>query len=124
MCFQQQSGGGGRVRGTALKAGGRPQPRWWFSADALPRLRPVPNGVDRNAFAAHSVENQIRSTSDREFTNPRLASSTAQVGMVFQSFDQGDDPRRQSLRSVRLVLCHVSSYLFQPCERQWRPDNL
>lgn len=89
-----------------------------------PRLRSVPNGGDRNPFAPHPVENQIRSASNHQFTNSRLTSSTAQVRMVFQSFDQGDDPRRQRLSRISLVPGHVGSYLPQPRTRQRRPDDL
>ena len=44
--------------------------------------------------------------------------------MLFQSFGQRDDSRRQSLCGVRLVPGNVSPYLLQPRTCQRRPDNL
>jgi hypothetical protein len=88
----------------------------------LSGLCPAPNRRNRNPLRPYPVENQIWSAAYDQLPNSWLTSHAAQVRMLFQSFDQRNDPNRQSRRRVRLVLGDVSSYPLRP--RQWRPDNL
>lgn len=90
----------------------------------LSELRPVPNGIDRNARASYFVENQIWSPAHYQYTDSRLASRATQMRMVFQGLDQRDDPRCKSRCGIGLVSGHVSSNLPKPRHRQGGPDNL
>jgi hypothetical protein len=70
------------------------------------------------------MEDSIGGASDDQLANSGVRASAAQIRVIPQSLDDGDDPRGQTIRGVRLVQGNVRVYFPQPCARQRRPDNL
>ena len=52
----------------------------------------MPDRADHNAPALHTIQNDVRSASDHELADPRLGPDAAQVGMISESFDHGNNP--------------------------------
>lgn len=84
----------------------------------------MPDRGDDGTRATNAVENDVGSASYNQFANARLGSGTAQVRMISQCFNDGDDPDGEVLPSIRLVQSHVRSNLLQACASQWTPNDL
>ncbi len=84
----------------------------------------MPNRADDYPVVLHPVQHDVRSASDYQFPNPRLGPDPAQMGMITESFDHGDDPQRQPFRRLRLVSSDVGANFSQARSCQSRPDNL
>jgi hypothetical protein len=84
---------------------------------ALPifSLRSVPNRLDCHPLSTHPVQHYVGSTADDQFANAGFRSRMAQIRVISQGFDDGDDPDGQSFRRNRLVFGNVSADILEPC---------
>lgn len=83
----------------------------------------MPDSADNNALALHAVQNDVRSVSDDELSDSRLSPGSAQVGMIPESFDHGDNPHGEPFRCLRFITSNVIADFPQAGPRQRRPDN-
>lgn len=84
----------------------------------------MPDRQDGDPRAMNSVKNDVRRAANNQFAKPGFRACAAQVGIVSQSFDNGNDSSRETSCGIRLIQRHVSSNLLQPSASQRRPNNL
>jgi hypothetical protein len=118
-----ESYGGRELCGRGGKiAGGTPAPLFCHlerhdSLSAIFSLRCVPNGMDSYLLALHPIQQHVGSASDDQFPNSGFRSDVSQIRVISQSFGDGDDADRQSLRRNWLVPGDVSANFLKPCTR-------
>ena len=59
---------------------------------SLAALGCMPYGTKHDLISADPIQNDVRRATDYELAYAWLDSSAAQMGMMFQSFDHGNDP--------------------------------
>jgi hypothetical protein len=82
----------------------------------------VENREDGEMASINSIGNNVRRAGHYKLARSGFASWTAEMRMVCQSLNRGDDPQRQSTRSFRLVLLDISADVDEVGDGRLGPD--